>query len=80
MIEIIVEFIVSFFVEVIFQGIVLGIFRGVKLIGLIVLKLLTLSKNSIEELKEKYKDSSKPYFVGIGASIGMVYMIIELIN
>lgn len=38
MIEVILEIIVYIFVEVIFQGIILRIFRGIKILGLLVLK------------------------------------------
>lgn len=77
MIEAIVELIIYFFVEVIFQGIILGIVKGVKVIGLITLKLITLSKESNEELNDKYKGSSKPYFIGFGILIGSIYLIIN---
>ena len=80
MFEIILEMIVYFFVEIIFQGIILGIFRGIKLIGLLALKVITLSDKPIVELKEKYEDSSKPYFLGFGIIIGIIYLIIKTVN
>ena len=80
MIEIIIQFFVYIFVEIVFEGIILGIIRGVKWIGLICLKLITLNKGSIEDLKLKYKDSSKPYFIGFGILIGVIFMVIKGIN
>ncbi len=55
---------------------ILGFFKAVKFIGIFILKLVTLSNKSIEELKVKYADSSKPYFLGFGFIIGMVYLIL----
>lgn len=80
MIEIILEMIAYIFVEIIFQGIILRIFRGIKLSGLLLLKLITLSDRPIKELREKYKDSSKPYFLGFGLTIGIIYFTAKLIN
>ena len=80
MFEVLLEMIVYFFVEIIFQGIILGIFRGAKLVGLLTLKLITLNNKSINDLKEKYKDSSKPYFIGFGLIIGIIYLITKVVN
>ena len=80
MIEVIFEMLIYIFVDVIFGGIILGIFKGVHSIGLIVLKLITFSNKSIQELKEKYKDSSKPYFLGFLIAIGTIYLLIKLIT
>lgn len=80
MMEIMLEAIAYFFVEIIFQGIIMRVIRGIKSIGIIILKLLTLSKKSFEELSIKYKDSSKPYFIGCGAAIGIIYLIIHLLT
>ncbi len=78
MMEIILEAIAYFFVEIIFQGIIMRVIRGIKSIGIIILKLVTLSKESVEELKVKYKDSSKPYFIGCGATIGIIYLLLQI--
>lgn len=76
--QIILEAIAYFVVEVIFGGFILGIFKVMKLIGLMVLKVIRLSNQSIEELREVYKDSSLPYFLGFGLSSGIIYLLIKL--
>ncbi len=58
----------------------LKLFRGIKLIGLFGLKVIALSGKPIDELKEKYDDSSKPYFLGFGLATGMIYLIIKATN
>ena len=80
MFGIILEIIVSFFVEVIFQGILLRILRGAKLVGLYILKLIILSNKNLYELKEKYKDSSKPYVLGFIVIIGLIYLLKNIVN
>ena len=80
MFEAILELIVYIFVEIIFEGIILGFFRGVKISGLIALKLITLNDKSINEVEERYKDSSKPYFLGFGITIGIIYLITKIVN
>lgn len=78
--QIILEAIAHFVVEVVFQGFILGIFKVMRVIGLMVLKVIRLSDQSIKELKEVYKDSSLPYFLGFGLSIGVICLIIKLTN
>ncbi len=77
MIEIIIEMITYIFVEIIFQKFILGFFRVIQLIGLLLLKLITLNNKPIDKLKEKYEDSSKPYLLGFGFVIGIVYIIVN---
>lgn len=74
--EIIFEAIVYFFVEILFKTILIGAFRGVKLIGLVVMKAIMLSRKPIGELEEKHKDSSKPYFLGFAVTFGIIYLIV----
>ncbi len=78
--EFILEMIGQFIVEIIFEIIILGFFRCIKIFGLVMLKFLTLSDKSIIELKEKYKDSSKPYLLGFGFIFGIIYLIIKMVN
>lgn len=80
MIEVIAEVIIYFFVDIIFQGIILRFFKIIKTIGIIILKLMTFSGKSIKELKDSYKDSSIPYFLGFGATIGLIYFIVVLVT
>lgn len=56
-------------------GLITNIFNGIHLLGLLALKLITFSGKSIDELKEKYKDSSKPYFLGVGICIGIIHLL-----
>lgn len=76
MIELIIEYIVYLFVEIIFLRIILGFLKLIKLLGIIVLKLFTFSNKSIADLKVKYKDSSKPYFIGFGI-LGLLYLFAQ---
>lgn len=80
MLEVILEGIVFFFVEILFQGLIMQLFKAIKLVGLLALKMITLSDEPIKELKEKYKDSNKPYYIGFGIAIGVIYLIIRSIN
>lgn len=75
MLELIARFFAYLFGGEIAQGIFGAIFKGVYWIGLISLKLITFSKASTQELKVKYKDSSKPYFLGFGFVIGIFLLI-----
>lgn len=77
MIEIIIEGILHLFVEIIFQGIILGFLKMIKLLGILILKLITLSSLPISELRKKYKDSALPYFLGFGLIIGTSILIIK---
>lgn len=76
-IQAVIEFIVYIIFDILFQGIVMGIFRAIKWIGIYALKCITLTPASLEELKVKYKDSSKPYFLGFGLVIVCIYLIIN---
>ena len=62
------ELIVRFFVEIIFEQILRNIFYGVLgfvlLVGLCVIKLLTMDGRRVGVLKRTYDYSSKPYFAG----------------
>ena len=78
--QVIFEAIAHFVVEVVFQGFILGIFKVMRVIGLMVLKIIRLSDQSIKGLKEVYKDSSLPYFLRFGLSIGVIYLLIEVTN
>lgn len=72
-----IEEIISYiFVELIYQEIVLRLFKGIKYLGIILLKLLTLSKRPIAELVIVYENSSKPYFLGFGFVSGVIYLIL----
>jgi len=79
MLELIAQFFAYLFGNIIAQGLFGAIFKGVYWIGLISLKLITFSKVSTSELKIKYKDSSKPYFLGFGFVLG-IYLIINGVN
>ena len=75
-----IEVIFELFVEIVFQGIILGFFRVVKGIGLFVLKLMTSSNKSLPELKEKYKNSSLPYFLGFGVTFRIIYLLVMVVS
>lgn len=47
--------------------------------GVIILKTLTWNPRPIKILKHEYKDSSKPWFLGIGAWIGINWLIFEFL-
>lgn len=65
------EIIAHIFIEILLGG----IFKLVHWIGLIGLKLITISTDSMEELGVKYKDSSIPYFLGFGILIGILCLV-----
>ena len=81
--EVILEFIGKFFVQILGESIIgkiLGkvfgaLFYGMWWMGVVSLKWIAFSKSSIEELKIKYKDSSKPYFMGFGILMALFFMI-----
>ena len=77
--ECILEFIILVFVDFLFGTILGAIFRGIWWVGICCLKGITFSKASIAELKEKYKDSSKPYFLGFGVLI-ITFLIINAVS
>ncbi|MFK8102811.1 MAG: hypothetical protein AB8G15_09815 [Saprospiraceae bacterium] len=65
--------------EVVFGGFIKGLFSGIRWVGLVVIKLLSFSKDSLKTLSEKkYKDSSIPYFVGTGCLIALSYSMIAV--
>lgn len=74
------EFIAELFIESIFGKIIRRIFCLIKLIGFFALKLITFSSLSITDIKVKYKDSSKPYFLGFGITISLIYLIATILN
>ena len=76
MFELIGEFIIYWLVEVIF----FGTLTIVQWIGIAILKVLTFSKVSLQELKFKYKDSSIPYFIGFAFLIGIIYLLIRVFS
>lgn len=78
--QIILEVIAQFVGDILFRGFIMGIFKVMKSVGLVVLKIIRLSGKSIKELREDYKDSSQPYFLGFGLTIGIIYLIIQLMN
>ena len=69
MVEIIFDALAYIFVEIIFSG--------VKMIGLLTIKVFTLNKDSIEALKTKYKGSFVPYLIGLGVIVATVYFLIN---
>ena len=79
MLEIIIEFIVYIVVQIIFEGIILGFIRMVKKLGLFILKLITFSGKSMKEIEEAYPASSKPYFLGFGIIILVIYFIVKML-
>ena len=76
MLEVIFELITKFFIQILFEGVILKIFKSIYWLGVAVLKLITFSPKSIKELKEKHKDSSKPYFIGFGIVSGITYVLV----
>ena len=75
MLETLLHALTYFFIEILFQGILLRAFKGVRLTGLYMLKWATFSSAHINELKQKYKDSSLPYFLGFAVWIGLALLI-----
>jgi len=73
--EAILEFFVNLLGDLIFDNLLLPIFKLAQTIGLIITKLVTFSNLSIKELREKYNDSSKPYFLGFGLIGGIIYWL-----
>jgi len=73
MFEMIFRFIFFMLEEVLIEG----IFAIARYIGLLSLKLITLSSKPIEQLNRYYKDSSKPYFLGFGIIAGIIYLIAQ---
>lgn len=69
------EFIISFFVDILFEGILLRIWSGVRQTGFLMLSLLT--GISLEAAHERFKDSSKPYFLGVGIWMAFIYLLIQ---
>ena len=47
--------------------------------GVIILKVLTWNSRPIKMLKHEYKDSSKPWFLGFGAWIGINCFVFEFL-
>lgn len=80
MLEIIIEAIVYIFLEILFKGVILGIGRTIKSIGIFGLKLILLSKKPFSELKEEYKQSYTPYFLGFPLTIGFIYLLVAIIS
>ena len=76
--NLIIEFITYIVVEIIFQNVILRLLKGLKWVGLMLLRSITLSQDSLDALNEKYKDSATPYFVGFAIVIGLVYLIYDL--
>ncbi len=74
MFELIVEGIVYFVAEVLFKGVHLT----VKYLGLLFMKICTLSPKPMKELKEKYEESLRPAFFGYLIVFGLfLYFIIN---
>lgn len=73
---IIFEIIAYIIMEIIFEKTIKGFFKLFRKLGILVLKILTLSNTSFEELdKEYYKDSSKPYLIVLILVIGIVFLL-----
>ncbi|MBL7782557.1 MAG: hypothetical protein JNM22_15125 [Saprospiraceae bacterium] len=77
MLQLTAEFIIYFFVDILFEGILLRIWRGVRQSGFLILSLLT--GISLEAAHERFKDSSKPYFLGMGLWAGVAHLLFSLI-
>lgn len=67
-IEVITEGIAYIFMKV--------IFKGIKMVGLFIMKIFTLNKYSFAELKSKNK--SLPYLIGIAAIVGIIYLLLSI--
>lgn len=77
MFQIAIEFIISLFVNILFEGVLLHIWRGMRQTGFFILGLLT--GISLEAAHERFKDSSKPYFLGVGLWAAATYLLFSLI-
>lgn len=78
MFRIAAEFILSLFADILFEGVLLRIWRGMRQTGFLILGLLT--GISLEAAHEEYKDSSKPYFLGIGVWAGVIFLLIRRLS
>ena len=76
----IIEIITSIFLESIFGRIIFKLIRVIKLGGFFVLRLIIINTRSMEEVKEKYTDSSLPYFLGFGMAFGIIYLLIWILK
>ncbi len=80
MIEAIIKTITYFFVEVIFEKLIVNLFRLINLIGLFVMKCVTVSTLSISQLRSHCKDTAIPYFIGLGILLGITLLLIRIIQ
>ncbi len=78
MIEILMRVIGAIFIE--FIGIIIGgiIGKFLTFIGLCAIKLVTFNKETVKELKIKYKDSIMPPLLGLFIIIGGFYYLFLL--
>ena len=69
---------VYFFAEIVVGIFILGAFRLIKIVGILALRVLTLDGRPFSELKEKYAESAKPYWVGFVLILGLVFFVAEI--
>lgn len=68
-------------VEFLFGGILKKIFLDIRWLGLVVIKGISFSKDSLQALSEvRYKDASIPYFVGTGSLACLIYLMVKLFS
>ena len=66
----------EFIFELIMEYLVCQLIRGLGLLGL---KMITFSDLSFHFLSEKYKNSSKPYFMGFAILVIIIFLLIQVI-
>lgn len=67
----------EFIVEIIFKGFILGIFKVIRTIGIVIIKIFTFNKDSFSEISEAYDDSVIPYLTGFSLTIAVVYLLLK---
>lgn len=55
-----------------------GFFYLLNTIGILLIKIFTLSRKPIPVLRAQYKDSSKPWFLGFGLMGAMIFFLGKL--
>jgi len=71
----IIEFLVLFLAESIIGDIIKKIFSLLYKLGIILIKIFTLSRKTLPELEMKYKDSPLPYIIIYLIIPTLIYMI-----
>lgn len=74
------EFITTVILEGALRYLVVKPLELIKWFGVLVLKLLFHRDSKLIDLNEKYKDSSKPYFIGTFLLAAIIYAIMKAVT